>query len=190
MAVKTITEPANEPITLADVKTRLSISDDRDDDNITAYIAAAREEAEHYLRRRIISQTVEMVLDVFTYNIELESGPVQSITSVKYVDENGTEQTLDSADYSLDNYGLVDWLLPAYGEDWPNTQAVANAVKIRYVSGWGDDPADVPGKIKQAIIILVGHWLRFQKEAESGIGPSRIPKQFYDLLSGYRRVLI
>lgn len=180
------TEPTVEPLLLADVKTRLSIPDTRDDDDITAHIKAAREEAETYMERSVITQTIELALDYFPVEIELPRGPVQSITSVKYIDTDGNEQTVSAATYALDQYSDVPWLLLASGYDWPNTKDAANAVKIKYVAGWGDTGADVPEKIKNAMLLAVGHWVRFQAVAESGIGPTRLPRQFYDLLRSYR----
>ncbi|MCP4141628.1 MAG: hypothetical protein GY755_15365, partial [Chloroflexi bacterium] len=61
-----------------------------------------------------------------------------------------------------------------------------NDVKIRYVTGWGDAGTDVPEDIRTAMLLLIGHWIRFQAEAESGVGPTRVPMQFYDLLNNYR----
>lgn len=187
MGYKIISEPSVEPLLLADVKTRLSISDTVDDDDITSHIKSARLQAENYMRRSIITQTIELALDAFpSSEIELIRGPVQSITSVKYLDTDGVEQTVSIANYSLDDYSFQHWLLPAYGYDWPSTYDAANAVKVRYVAGFGDAGSDVPEDILTAMLLAIGHWIRFQAVAESGIGPTRMPRQFYDLLDRHR----
>lgn len=182
---KLITAPAVEPLLLADVKTRLSISDTEDDTDITAYIKAAREQAESYTGKAITTQTVEIALDAFPSEIELLRGPVQSITSVKYLDTNGVEQTIDSANYTIDDYSPRTWLLRAAGYEWPSTYDAANAIKVRYVVGFGDAGTDVPEDIKTALLLAIGHWVRFQAVAESGI-PTRMPRQFYDLLDRHK----
>ncbi|MCP4992861.1 MAG: hypothetical protein GY934_03600, partial [Gammaproteobacteria bacterium] len=58
--MKLITAPATEPLSLADVKTRLSIGDGFDDADITAYIQAAREQAESFMGQAIITQEHEL----------------------------------------------------------------------------------------------------------------------------------
>ena len=185
---KIITAPSAEPLLLADVKTRLSISDDLDNTDIASFISAAREQAESYMQRSIITQTVEIALDVFPSDIELPFSPVQSITSVKYLDTDQVEQTLDSANYTLDDYGVRQWLLRAVDTEWPDTYGAANAVKVRYVAGWGDAGTDAPADVINAMLIALGHWIRFQAQVESGFGPTRMPKQFYDLLDRHRIV--
>jgi len=185
MTPKTIAPPATTPITLADVKTRLSITDALEDTEIPALIQAAVEQAESYTERSFITRTLELAVDHFPVEIELLKGPVQSITSIKYLDSDGTEQTLSGSNYVLDDYSPLPWVLLAAGESWPATYDAANAVKIRYVAGFGD-AADVPEDIKSALYIAVGHWIKFQSEVESGIGPSRMPRQFYDLLERHR----
>lgn len=183
---KVITPPSAEPLLEADVKTRLSISDALDDDDINAFIQAAREQAESYMQKSIITQTVELALDRFPAEIELPMGPIQSITSVKYIDTDGVEQTLDSGVYTIDDYSPVPWLLLTADSEWPDTYDAANAVKVRYVTGWGDAGTDVPEDIRTAMLLVIGHWIRFQAVAESGIGPTRLPRQFYDLLHRQR----
>lgn len=186
MRVITVTEPAVEPWVLNDVKAMLAIPDTGSDTAITSYIQSARRQAEHFLQRKLITQTLERALHDFPADaIELPFGPVQSITSVKYIDADGVEQTIDSANYSLDTYSMKVWCRPAYSYTWPSPRSIANAVKVRYVAGYGDAGSDVPDDILQAMLLLIGHWLRFQQEAESGIGPTRVPRQFYDLLQPY-----
>ena len=185
MGFKVITGPSAEPLLLSDVKDRLSVPDTHDDDDITAFIKSARLQAEGYMQKSIITQTVELALDEFPEEIELIRGPVQSITSVKYIDENQSEQTVSSSDYSYDDYSPRTWLLKAYDYDWPTTLSTANAVKVRYVTGWGDAGADVPDDIITAMLLAIGHWLNFQSQIQSGI-PTRMPRQFYDLLENYK----
>ena len=185
MKPKIIVEPSEEPITLAEAKARLSINDNIDDADITSHIKAAREQGESHTARSFITQTLELALDRFPSEIELPKGPVQSITSIKYLDSDGVEQTLDSANYMLDDYSERPWALLTAGNSWPDTYDTPLAVKVRYVAGFGL-AADVPEDIKNAILIAVGHWVRFQAEAESGFGPTRMPKQFFDLLDRHR----
>lgn len=156
MSAKLITAPASEPITLAEAKAHLRVTDTDEDDLISAYIVSAREVCEQQLGRALVTQTWEKVLDAFPANeIVLPWPPLLAITSVKYIDTAGTEQTLGAATYALDTYSEPGWLLLADGEEWPETRDVANAVKIRYTAGYGAAAA-VPQSIKAWIKLYVG----------------------------------
>lgn len=186
MLPKVIEEPNVEPLTSTEVKTRLSITDTIDDADITSHIISARHQAENYMERSIITQTREIALDGFPDEIELPYGPIQSVTSIKYIDLNGDEQTLSSDVYTLDDYSFRPWVLLTAGNAWPATYTAANVVKVRYLAGWGDAGSDVPEDIKTAMLIAIGHWIRFQAQAESGI-LTRLPRQFFDLLDRHRK---
>lgn len=123
---------------------------------VARLITAARRIAEARTGRVFITQTWEQVLDSFPENeLRLDIMPVQSITSVSYIDENEATQTLDSSLYALDKDTIPSWLLPAYGEEWPTTLDAAQAVTVRLVAGYGDSAADVPAEIRQWIAAQV-----------------------------------
>jgi uncharacterized phiE125 gp8 family phage protein len=190
MALKVITAPAAEPVTAADIYSKIGLkSGDVVEADITMMIATARQWAEEYTARAFVNRTLELALDEFPQReIELPTPPVTSITSIKYLDAGGTEQTMDSADFVLDDYGMVNWLLPAYATEWPNTLDSANAVKVRYVAGYGADGTSVPAAIKQAIVLIVGQAFRATPGMESGLYPAMIPNAAKELLSHYRIV--
>lgn len=122
---------------------------------VLAFLAAARAHAEHYCGCSFGSQTLELALDAFPAGgIELVRPPVTSITSVKYLDTAGVEQTVSSTDYTLDDYGSQKhWVLPAYDVEWPDTLDTPNAVKVRYVAG----AATLPEAVRNALLLFVGH---------------------------------
>ena len=147
-----IAAPATEPVTSAEVKTSARIDGTEFDTQIAIIIPAIRAAAEHELGRRLITQTVEMVLDEFPTNeIDLTLPDAKSITSVKYLDDSGVEQTLSGAVYSLDDDSTPSRVLLKYGQTWPITQDVPNAVRVRFVVGYGDAAA-VPSNVKLWII--------------------------------------
>lgn len=147
-----ITPPAVEPVTADEVKTSARIDGAEFDGQIAMIIPAMRGQAEHMLGRRLITQTVELVLDKFpdVVDVDLLLPDVQSVVSVKYYDAAGVLQTLDSAAYSLDSESTPCWLLPV--SDWPATSEYANAVRIRYVVGYGNAATDVPADVRLWIV--------------------------------------
>lgn len=152
MALITITPPAIEPVSLSDVKTAARIDGTEFDTELSLIIPAMRMDAEHILCRRLITQTVELVLDEFpsTDDLALLLPDVQSVVSVKYVDKSGAQITLDPAAYSLDSDSTPCWLLVL--TSWPSTYDAANAVRVRYIVGYGPAATDVPNNIRLWII--------------------------------------
>jgi uncharacterized phiE125 gp8 family phage protein len=157
MALKLITAPSDEPITLAEAKLHCRVDGSDEDTLLTLMIGAARRAAENRTGRALLTQTWELALDAFPASeIELPLPPVQSITSIKYLDANGAEQVVDGADYALDNYGSMrHWVIPAAGAEWPASLAAANAVKVRFVAGYGAAAA-VPQDIKAWLLLAIG----------------------------------
>lgn len=175
-----ISGPAEEPVTAAEVKASARIDGSEFDGEIALLIAAVRQNAEHRLGRRLITQTVELVLDAFpAAEIDLCMPGVQSVTSVKYLDATGTEQTMAGSAYSLVDQGAEisnTWLLPASGTNWPGTLAAANAVRVRFVAGYGSAAADVPAAIRQWIIALCA----------AALNRNDVPEYIDRLLDGYK----
>jgi len=187
MSLKRITQPSSEPVLLADVKAQLSIAtaDTLVDAIITRRITEARQWAENFMGRTIMPSNWEVVLDQFPQEIELFYPPATAIVSITYIDTASVTQTMDAADYYLDEDAVPNWVLPAYGEQWPDTLDTANAVRVRYTAGY-DDAASVPGQIKEAIMLTIGHWMRYQGAVESGLNITRIPNAVECLLTPYK----
>lgn len=155
MRLSLITAPATEPVTLAEAKAHLRIEHALDDAYVTTLISAARQHVEDLCWRGLVTQTWELVLDSFPEGgeVELPRGVLASISSVKYLDANGIEQTLAATEYEADAVSVPGRLVLGYDKSWPSTRDVWNAVRIRYVVGTTD--ATVPTPLKQAILLLV-----------------------------------
>lgn len=154
MGLRIITPPQSEPVTADDVKTSARVDGAEFDAILQTIIPAARAAAEHETGRRLITQTVELTLDAFpALEIDLRLPDVQGVASVKYIAESGAQVTLPSSAYVLDADSMTGWLLPDAGTQWPAAMAgVANAVRVRYVVGFGAEAAAVPAAIRQWII--------------------------------------
>lgn len=156
MSYKVITPVATEPVSLAEARLHIKADSDTTEDTlISTWITTAREIAEQYTGRALAPQTLEMALNAFpsvcAQVIQLEMPPVATITSVKYTDAAGVEQTVSSGDYALSLYGDARALAPTYGKYWPITQCIADAVRVRYATGY----ATAPKAVKAAILLMV-----------------------------------
>jgi uncharacterized phiE125 gp8 family phage protein len=155
-----------------------------DDPLLSALIASARGGAEAGVNQALMTQTLDMYLDEFPdWEMDILRGPLQSVAAITYVDNDGVTQTLDSAQYLVDAVHERGRITPAWGCAWPVARAQLNAVKVRYVAGYGAAAA-VPQEIKQWMLIQIGHW-HANREASGVVKMEPLP--FVDrLLDAYR----
>jgi uncharacterized phiE125 gp8 family phage protein len=124
------------------------------DPMLNMLIQAARQHAEVYLKRPLITQTLDLHLDCFPGWMLRLPVPIQSVTAITYFDSNGVEQTLASDQYLVDSTTQPARITPAFGLVWPVTQYRNNAVKVRFVAGYGAASA-VPACVKNWMLIRI-----------------------------------
>ena len=176
MSLKLITAPTVEPVTLTEVKAHLRVDSTDDDTLITSLIQAAREYAEGYQNRALITQTWEMVLDNWPNGgyIEIPLPPLQSITDIKYKDADGAETTWAATNYIVDPDSYLGRVILADGGSWPTNELYpAAGIRVKFVAGYGL-AASVPQTIKQAMLLLIGHWYE-SREGVSDRNMTEIP---------------
>lgn len=167
MPIKTITAPTVEPITLAEAKLHLRVDGTDEDTLIGAYITAARELAESMADRAYAEGTYELTADAFPAEaLHIGKPPLISIVSVKYLDTDGAEQTLAPTDYILDADDVPGNIYPAPGKTWPATQAVTNAVRVRFTAGAA--PADVSQRVKLYMLLHIAYW--YEQRSSVNVG--------------------
>jgi uncharacterized phiE125 gp8 family phage protein len=161
MGLHLVTAPTSEPITTAAAKLHLRVDHSLDDDLIDTLCSAARQVVETGTGRKCITQTWDLKLDSFPCGaIVLPFPPVTSITSVSYVDANGTTQTWSSALYTTDVPPGADSaparIYPIYSESYPTIRSQRNAVTVRFVCGFTS--TTVPAGMLAAMKLLIGNW--------------------------------
>jgi len=185
---KIISGPASEPITTQEAKDWMKVEHSVDDALIDALIQSTREAVERYTGQILFTTTIEEAFDGFPFAtqqnpfaaIPLAWGPVQSLTSVNYVIETGSETLLESSKYILDDYARPSCITPAYSSSWPTTQYRINSIKVQYVAGH-DDVAAIPQAIKTAILMTLSD--AYDKRQDS---VRNLPSQAEWLLDKYR----
>lgn len=189
MTTTIITPPASEPVTLSDAKAHLRVDATDEDALISAMIGAARETAEHMTGRAFITQTLELTLDAFPVGaIAIPRPNLLTVTSVKYDDTAGVEQTVSPADYVVLIKPTPGLVYPADGVSWPATRDMKAAVRVRYTAGYGASSAAVPAAIKSWMLLRVGALYKHREAFHSGSGGAvELPGSFVDsLLDPYR----
>ena len=179
-----ISAPAQEPVLLADMKQHLRVDTTADDSYILGLITACRMHLERQYEVAMITQTLQLNLDFFPwwwifrgsnnsaywwqdqayYTQILLRGPVQSITSVTYLDPTNTPVVLSPSLYKLDAYSMPARLTPAVNQIWPATAYTINSIQVQFITGYGTADTNVPGDQKAALKMLCGHFYENREE--------------------------
>lgn len=180
--------PSVEPVDLADVKAHLRVDHTVDDQLISGYISAAREQAEGILQRTLITSKWSATFEKFdSKGLPLRKADVISVETVQYIDSNGATQTLAPTEYRLIKSRAPALLIPAFNKRFPNTRTDPEAVTVSYTAGYGATPANVPAPIKQWIMLRVGDLYENRGQEVVGTISSQLSNGFMDgLLDTYR----
>src|SRR3990172_4437074 len=141
MRLVLVTGPSVEPVDLTAAKAHLRVDHVDEDDEIEGFITAAREHVENVTRRALLTQTWDYSIPGWpTCNyIRLPFGNLQSVTSVKWKDSDGTETTLTAnTDYLVEiNGDQCGRIVLPYATPWPSGALYpSNPITIRFVCGW------------------------------------------------------
>jgi uncharacterized phiE125 gp8 family phage protein len=160
--------PAAEPVTIAEARAHSHIDHTCDDAVIAAQLIAAREYVEAIIKSPLMQRTFRLRLDRFpaTNQILLPAWPARSISGVQYVDNAGTTQVFAESNYELDGDSSMARVLLRRGSAWPSVYMQANnwGASVTYVAGYLT-AAEVPQALKQAILLVFGHWYDNLREA-------------------------
>lgn len=185
MSLTCIVQPEAEPVSLDEAKQHCKVEFADDDALISMLIVAARQMAESQTGRALVAQTWKQTFDAFPVAaMSLEKLPLKSVSSVKYYDANGEQQTLDAGAYSVHPSEQSGLVAPVPGACWPATQARIDAVEVRFVAGYGD-AVDVPKDVKLWMLLHICNWY----DNRGSVGEKRDPLPYVDsLINDYRVV--
>ena len=179
------TAPTIEPIVIADVEahSRLGsgyIASLGETNAANIFIGAIRQRCEAITRRQLINAAWDLLLDGFPYNrspIEIPLPPLQSITSISYIDPNGDTQTLLSSVYKVICEGTPitpkcqpGRIIPVYGTVWPVTLDDYETVTIRFACGYGAAGSAVPEGIKNWMLMNIANLWENRETETMAIG--------------------
>ena len=172
MRLKLKTAPAVEPITLEEAKNHLKVDSTDDNTLINSLIKAARDLAEKETRRAFITQTWQMYLDSAPAEIEIPKPPLQSVESIKVLDQDGNETTVDSSYYDVDKAENSPGRVKLKsGCCWPTHRGFASFI-VEFKAGYGDAATDVPEALKQGFFVLIGHL--YENRGDEGAVKARV----------------
>jgi len=211
MALKLITGPAVEPVSIDDAKTHLRVDYSDQDAEITRLISTARTICEMYQHKAYINQTWQLTLDSFpdgrppsslyalyshapvSYqdfkdHIVIPISPLVTVNSVKYYITDNTETIMTPGTaYFVDNQNEPGRIALPYMIPWPMViLRPENGVIINFTSGYGTNATTVPSEVISAILLLVSH-LYEHREATATQVLNEMPFGVQSLLDMDRR---
>lgn len=175
---------SGESVTTAEAKTHLNVEHSADDTYIDTLIAVARKQVENDTQRSLINTTWDLYLDTFPATIYAPRNPLSSVTSIVYTDVDGNSDTVSSSVYTVNTYRIPGEIYEAYNQNWPtDVRGVPDAVRVRFVAGFGAAASSVPTDYKHAIKLLVAHWYANREAVVIGTIVEDLPLAYQSLVS-------
>lgn len=172
------TDLVTEPVTLAEAKSYLNVDYTSWDTLITTLISSARTNLERYTGSTFATKTLVATFQKVAENIDIPYGPIQSITSVKSIDEAGVKTTLVAG---------TDYLVT--GNNFKNIRfygGIDTPIEIEYVAGYTALPAD----LKVAILKQVAMDFEFRENVLDSSQVTELSNGAKQHAQSYRRVYL
>lgn len=146
---------------------------------------------EKALSRSIMTQTWQWVFDggfPATGILRMPRPPLQSVSSVKYIDVDSTTQTWDSGNYHVETKGQYGRLWLADGISWPTDLLLSRpgVATIEYVAGYGDQQDKVPAGIRGLVLLMAAHLFNHREILLVGTSIVDIPHTWDALVMQHR----
>lgn len=172
-----------EPVTLAMAKANSNIEHSDSDTYLQLLLDTSISEAESYTGRAIFKRPVNIRLERFEKEIVLPYGPIISITSLVFVDENGVDTIVDALMYDIVPCENGQSAILYFKADPPTSVSVHNPmpVKVNALAGYGTAD-EVPWDIKKAILLIFSQQEMYREDM-----PLKADKASRALLRPYRR---
>lgn len=136
--------PETEPVTLDEMKRHLRCQDDITtlDDDISALITTAREWAEDFTDRALLTQTWRLTADD-AESLKLHRAPIISINEVNAIAKGGARTVIESSQYRIEEAA----------SRWPRlirTGPTHGLIEVEFVAGFNSAEV-VPSRFKTAM---------------------------------------
>lgn len=183
--LRIIDKATSDPVTLAQAKAQLRVTDTSQDALINVLIPAATKLVQSLVQRAFMNQTLEWVLPYWRSRICLPIAPVtaDAVNSIVYVDWiSQAKVTLDPSLYVVQTEGDSVAIIPKFGTIWPIVFSFASEPIVINFDAGADNVADVPANIQAAILLQIRHLysmgennLTLRRDVVAGLGE----KQFF-----------
>ena len=155
-------DPLSPHWLLSDIKSWLRIDDSESNTVLTDVVDTSLSYFENATNRQLFNATWQLKIATFPNaggDLILTVSPLQSVTSVTYVNTSDEVTTWDAANYVVDTDSNVGRIRPAYNIDYPSdVRGYDQDVVVTFVAGYGTVKADIPEPVQTAIKMLSGHY--------------------------------
>jgi uncharacterized phiE125 gp8 family phage protein len=142
--------PAEDPDLLAQAMQQAIVEHGEDEALLKRLAVTAHEHVEKYCGIRIGTQTIAAKCDAFADMQRLPVAPVQSVTSIKFLDTDGAEQTVATTVYEERFDDLEAAIVLKHAQYWPATQR-GSRIELTVVAGY----AVIPPTVRQAMLMFI-----------------------------------
>ena len=179
--------PAEEPVSLDEVRDFLKIDGGAEDGLLATLVAAARVHIESTTAHAMIAQTWRLALDAWPQaeRLPLPVAPIFSIEAMTAYDPEGEPTEIDQSQVVADTRAGA-LLLPVPAPALPGLRQ-RHGIEIDYVAGYGSTPAEVPADLRQAVLGLAAYWYENRGMVLPSGGVAVVPPGFDRLIAAYRR---
>lgn len=185
MTVTQTTPPAYRPLTLPEVKLHLRVDHSDEDALIGILQDAAVDTCQQLTGRSIMAQGWKLTLNGWVDVVRLPYPEISAVSSIKYLDEDGVQQTLDPSMYVL----IGDTVHKTSGATYPELWDGPGVVEINYTAGYnaGNEVAQqaaVPAGIKAWLLLTIGTLYANREGIQTGVpgATAALPGRFTDSL--------
>lgn len=188
MNIQRLTYPNTTIITLQEAKDHLRVTSNDEDMVILDCIKSATNLIETYTGQYFLSGSCVAYLDTNEFSsyseVKIWAYPVNEITSVKYLDTNGTEQTFASSNYSTDISSsparILSTTIPSVKSNTLNTIRIY--FNVGHLSKESIDP-ELLGWVK----IFTAFFYQTRQPEYSGFTVAEIAYKYQAALDKYRK---
>lgn len=196
-----ITAPTQEPVKLDLAKLHCKVDTSAEDELFRQIIKAAREWCEAFTGRQLVGAVWELSRDCFPGSnvLALPKAPLRSVTSVKYLDAAGVEQTVATTVYRVKAFSgphaRCGRISLEYGQAWPSVRSVKDAVTVRFEAGYSAAGASenvaqaaIPAGLVQAMLLVIRETYERRGHSIAGTIITKVPMNAENLAAPYRAI--
>ncbi len=178
--------PGATAISAAEVKNYSKVITTADDTLIADLIDAATTYFEEVCNRQLITATWVWTPERFARRLVMPRAPLQSVTTLKYYDSGGTQQTLSSAVYTVVTSVNPGYIVEAVNQTWPSLQGRPEAIEVTYKAGYGNAAANVPDEVRTCLLQLVDHFYHERSGVAIGVTSKALEFSTDSIIQRYR----
>lgn len=190
MPVSVVSVATGEVVSLEEIRQYVQVPEASDNALLQSLRDAAVAQTQEETRRKLLTHTVRLWLDRFPRlsdqtpfgtDLVLPFPPLQTVTEITYIDSEGTEQTIDPADYLVNAANEPGRVRLADGCQWPTPRLIGAAdhpwpVKVEFTCGFGTLSTQIPATYRTIVKGFIKLWFDMPNPVEnSGAQPVIMP---------------